>query len=171
MALLRVLPPRGARYEVAMLGDPGDMSRGDEVVALGFPVLWARVRWVENPPDDYRRLRRRWSSGELLREHRSYPLYVGRDHQQRPVDVILHDADLLPGNSGGPLVASTGEVLGINTAIGRLGWVDGFSYCAEAQEEGARCLHLTVSSDEILVAFGEELETGAEDQANRDPEP
>jgi hypothetical protein len=87
------------------------------------------------------------------------------------VDIILHDADLLPGNSGGPLVASNGEVLGLNTAIGRLGWVDGFSYCAEAREEDAGCLHLTVSSDEILAAFGEELEAESGSQPNDLPEP
>lgn len=48
-------------------------------------------------------------------------------HQQGPIMYLQHDAALNPGNSGGPLINTQGEVVGVNTFIIKNGNSIGFS--------------------------------------------
>lgn len=82
----------------ATLVTTGDLRPGDEVVAVGFPFGFGPSA----------------SAGVvsgLKREFRS------TDGQRVLSNLIQFDAAANPGNSGGPLVNSQGEVLGIVTAI------------------------------------------------------
>ena len=129
LALLRATLP--ARVPSARLGDSKRLRRGHLVVVIGNLLGFESTVTV----------------GVVSALGRSLRAQNGRLID----DVIQTDASLNPGNSGRPLVTSSGDVIGINTAM--IG--------------GAQNLCFAVSSNTALFVVGELIAHGRVRRAHR----
>ncbi len=122
LALLRADDP--VALPAARLGDSQKLRRGRLVVAIGNPLGFEATV----------------TAGVVSALGRSLRGQGGRQLE----DLIQTDAALNPGNSGGALVSSAGEVVGINTAV----------------IQGAQGICFAVASNTAAFVLGELLSHG-----------
>ena len=97
LALLKIDVPEGESLPHLPLGDSDLVRVGDEVVAVGNPFA---LGVIDQSPT--------FTLGIVSAVHHTQGNYT---------ECIVTDAELNPGNSGGPLVTMAGEVVGINGQI------------------------------------------------------
>jgi S1-C subfamily serine protease len=96
-------------YSVAKLGDSQELRIGQFLIAIGNPLGYQHSV----------------STGVLSGVGRTLRTNTGQVIE----NVLQTDAPLNPGNSGGPLINTDGEVVGINTAI--IGGAQGLSFAID----------------------------------------
>jgi serine protease Do len=99
------LDPSGRPYPFASFGDPGRLRVGDPVLAMGSPLSLSQSV-TEGIV----------SNTAMMMPQLFWPESFRLDGEEvgSLVRWIGHDAQIFPGNSGGPLVNLAGEVVGIN---------------------------------------------------------
>jgi len=121
---LAILKVDGSALPIAALGDSSELKRGHIAIAIGNPLGFESTV----------------TAGVISALGRSL-----RSPSGRPIeDVIQTDAALNPGNSGGALVSSLGEVVGISTAM----------------IAGAQGICFAVASNTVKLVLGEVLQHG-----------
>lgn len=82
------------------IGNSDDLSVGEDILAVGTPLSLTLVHT--------------FTKGIVSALNRTLKI-SGTSGEGYMQNLIQHDASLNPGNSGGPLINSRGEVIGINT--------------------------------------------------------
>lgn len=155
LAFLEVRLPAGVRVEAARLASTSCLRDGGRgVLAIGWPDLTVRQDWGVDPPANFAERVKRYSYGIYLTDIADYRAATASGGALDHMTVIFHNADVLPGNSGGPLVTTDGLVVGINSRVVGEG-SPGHGYCARKSllEDATGCAHLAISSEQVAASM------------------
>ncbi|MBQ4558315.1 MAG: serine protease [Clostridia bacterium] len=120
-----------------------DLSVGENVIAVGTPISLM--------------LKHTYTKGIVSAINRTIKIGTtsGESYMQ---NLIQHDASLNPGNSGGPLINSKGEVVGINTLKITSGEGLGFAIPVKSFISLLDNLHNNIDNSPYLGVYGYDAE-------------
>jgi len=125
IAVLKLKPPTPREFPFVKFGNSDTLKVGDRIFAMGSPLAFSQSVTMGVV-----------SNTELvLPETFGESLTLDGEDVGSVVRWIGHDAQIYPGNSGGPLVNIAGEVIGINeVSIGLSGAIPGNLAWSSAQQ-------------------------------------
>jgi hypothetical protein len=157
LAILEVLVPDSAAPRVANFAATrcADVE-GGRLLSIGWPDLTVRKRWGVKPPANRTDHVKRYSMGRLLASLRGYRIRSQAEQLMERMQVLFHNADVLPGSSGGPVVNAEGAIVGINTmVISSSATPDHHHFCAreDPHKPGKACVHLAIAADKVAQEY------------------
>ena len=157
LAFVEVHIPDGAEIQTARFASSECGDTGvDRVVAIGWPDLNVRREWGVPPPPNHKAHVKRYSHGLILLWLKRYRMRPEVELLSERLQVIFHNADVLPGSSGGPLVNRDGEVVGLNTQVlGDVSAPDHHRFCArrDPHQGPGECVHVAITSKELVEEY------------------
>ena len=105
IAVIKLISPDGRTFPTAPFGDSDAARVGDNVLAMGSPLSLSQSVTLGIVSNTETVLSRRMGFGSFRQDGEDVGALVRW---------IAHDAVIYPGNSGGPLVNMSGEIIGIN---------------------------------------------------------
>jgi S1-C subfamily serine protease len=103
-----------AKLPVAHLGTSEDTRIGEPVIAIGSPIGFSATVTAGIVSANHRSISDLRGFGEAGE---------GAEDIRKPQHYLQTDAAINRGNSGGPLINSDGQVIGVNQAIARKVWL------------------------------------------------
>lgn len=103
IALIKLSPSKSGPYPFVSWGDSSKLQVGNPVLAMGSPLAFSQSVTAGII-----------SNTELILPSGFGGMTLDGEDVGSIVRWIGHDAQILPGNSGGPLINLTGEIIGIN---------------------------------------------------------
>ncbi|MBD3346490.1 MAG: PDZ domain-containing protein [Chitinivibrionales bacterium] len=106
IAVIKLIPEKKRSFATATFGNSSELQVGDHVMAMGSPLALSQSVTMGII-----------SNTELVMPEMYWPfnkITIDGEDVGLLVRWIGHDADIFPGNSGGPLVNLKGEIIGIN---------------------------------------------------------